>query len=52
MTLCRRGTRLAAALVIVVCIFAARPAPAAAFNPIGPVCSVVGNASKGGRAMS
>jgi hypothetical protein len=42
MTLCTRASRLATVLVIVACIFAARPAPAAAFNPIGPVCSVVG----------
>ncbi len=41
MTLCSRGTRVAAALLIVAFLFAARPAPAVALS-LGPVCSVAG----------
>jgi hypothetical protein len=43
MTLCNRGTRLAAVFAVALCVFAARPAPAeASFNPVGAVCTVVG----------
>jgi hypothetical protein len=44
MTLACRGTRLAAVVLVVVLVFAARPAPAAALN-IGPLCSVAGMVS-------
>ncbi len=44
MTFSCRGTRLAAVLLVVVCVFAARPAPAAALD-IGPLCTVAGMVS-------
>jgi hypothetical protein len=42
MTLSGRKVQLAVALLAAAFAFAARPAPAAAFDPLGPVCSVVG----------
>jgi hypothetical protein len=42
MTLSSRRAQLAVALLVAAFVFAARPAPAKAFNPLGPVCSVVG----------
>lgn len=42
MTLSGRRVQLVVALLVAAFAFAARPAPAAAFDPLGPVCSVVG----------
>ncbi len=42
MTLSSRWAQLAVALLVAAFVFVARPAPAEALDPLGPVCSVVG----------